>query len=96
MSVSEYKEFKGLKKENLRDNMTRMEVILTDLGEEATKELIKEYKPHGFNENKKIANMGGNVAKSARNNLENKLGKSIITSNNKLKEGDKNLEINNN
>ena len=50
------KEFKGLRKESLRDNMTRMEELLTDLGEEITKELAKEYKPVGLEENKKIDN----------------------------------------
>ena len=56
MKVKENKEFKGLRKESLRDNMTRMEELLTDLGEEITKELAKEYKPVGLEENKKIDN----------------------------------------
>ena len=84
MKANEYKEFKGLKKENLRDNMSRMEELLTDLGEEATKELAKEYKPVGLEANKKIARMGGNTAKVARNDIEKKLNKSVITSNNNL------------
>ena len=84
MTAKEYKEFKGLKKENLRDNMTRIEELLTDLGEEATKELAKEYKPQGLEANKKVAKMGGNTAKVARSDLENKLNKSVITSDNKL------------
>ena len=84
MKASEYKEFKGLKKENLRDNMSRMEELLTDLGEEATKELAKEYKPIGLEANKKIARMGGNTAKVARDNIEKKLNKSVITTNNNL------------
>ena len=84
MKASEYKEFKGLKKESLRDNMTRIEELLTDLGEEATKELAKEYKPRGLEANKKIAKMGGNTAKVARNDLEKKLNKSVITSDNNL------------
>ena len=53
MKVNEYKEFKGLKKENLRDNMSRIEEFLTDLGEEATKELAKKHKPQGLEANKK-------------------------------------------
>ncbi len=97
MDAKEYKKYKGLKKENLRDNMSRMEVILTDLGEEATKELIKTFNPSNLKENINVAKMGGNVARSARNNLEEKIGKSIVTKDNKiLKEGDKHLEINNN
>ena len=84
MKAKEYKEFKGLKKENLRDNMTRIEELLADLGEEATKELAKEHKPIGLEENKKIAKLGGHAAKSARDDLEKNLGKSVITSDNNL------------
>ena len=84
MKAGEYKEYKGLKKESLRDNMSRMEELLTDLGEEATKELAKEYKPIGLEANKKIAKMGGNTAKVARDDIENKLNKSIITQDNNL------------
>ena len=84
MKASEYKELKGLRKESLRDNMTRMEELLTDLGEETTKELAKEYKPVGLEANKKIARMDGNTAKVAREDIEKKLNKSIITSDNNL------------
>ena len=84
MKAKEYKEYKGLKKENLRDNMTRMKELLTDLGEEATKELAKEYKPIGLEANKKIARMGGNTAKVTRDDIEKKLNKSVITSDNNL------------
>lgn len=84
MKVKEYKNFKGLKKESLRDNMDSIELILTDLGEEATKRLAIEKRPQGLEENIEIAKDGGNVAKVARDNLESKLGKSIIESNNKL------------
>lgn len=84
MKANEYKELKGLRKESLRDNMTRMEELLTDLGEETTKELAKEYKPKGLEANKKIARMGGNTAKVAREDIEMKLNKSIITSDNNL------------
>ena len=84
MKANEYKEFKGLKKESLRDNMSRIEELLTDLGEETTKELAKEYKPIGLEENKKIARMGGNTAKVARNDIEKKLKKTVITRNNNL------------
>ena len=84
MKANEYKEFKGLRKESLRDNMTRIEELLSDLGEEATKELAKEHKPQGLEQNRKIAKMGGHAAKSARDDLERNLGKSVITSNNNL------------
>ena len=84
MTAKEYKEFKGLRKESLRDNMSRIEVILADLGEEATKELAKEHKPFGLKQNKQIAKMGGNTAKVARADLEKKLGKSVITNENRL------------
>lgn len=63
MKASEYKDFKGIRKESLRDNMTDIEVALTDLGEIATRELAKEHKPYGLEQNKKIAQAGGEVAK---------------------------------
>ena len=84
MKASEYKEFKGLRKESLRDNMSDIEVILTDLGETATRELAKEHNPYGLEQNKMIARMGGNVSRVARDNLEQKLGKSIVSSQNNL------------
>ncbi len=84
MTAKQYKNYKGLRKESLRDNMTRMEELLTDLGEEATKELAKQHKPKGLEANKKIAKLGGHAAKSARDDLEKNLGKSIITSENNL------------
>ena len=84
MTAKQYKNYKGLRKESLRDNMTRMEELLTDLGEEATKELAKEHKPKGLEANKKIAKLGGHAAKSARDDLEKNLGKSVITSENNL------------
>ena len=82
MNANDYKSFKGLRKESLRDNMSNIEVILADLGEEATKELTKEYNPYGLIDNKKIAKLGGNTTKVARNDLENKLGITVITNNN--------------
>ena len=84
MKANEYKEFKGLRKESLRDNMTRIEELLTDLGEEATKELAKKHRPQGLEANKKIAKLGGHAAKSARDDLEKNLGESVITSENNL------------
>lgn len=84
MKASEYKEYKGIRKESLRDNMSDVEIILTDLGEVATRELAKKYNPYGLEENKKIAIMGGNTAKIAKDDLENKLGNKVITNNNSL------------
>ena len=82
MKASEYKEYKGIRKESLRDNMSDIEIILTDLGEVATRELAKKYNPYGLEENKKISIMGGNTAKIAKDDLENKLGDKVITNNN--------------
>ncbi len=84
MIASEYKSFKGLRKESLRDNMTDVEVLLTDLGETAARELAKEYKPQGLSQNKEIAKRGGRIAKNTRDNLEKELRKSVISSQNKL------------
>lgn len=84
MSASEYKTFKGIRKESLRDNMTDVEVALTDLGEIATRELVREHKPFGLAENKKIARRGGNIASVAKENLERELGRSVLSSNNAL------------
>ena len=84
MSASEYKTFKGIRKESLRDNMTDVEVALTDLGEIATRELVREHKPFGLAENKEMARRGGNIAKGAKENLERELGRSVLSSNNAL------------
>ena len=84
MTSKEYKEYKGLRKENLRDNMDSIELILTDLSEEATKRLAEKHKPLGLDGNIKIAKDGGNVAKVARDELESNLGESVVTNNNKL------------
>ena len=84
MTASEYKNFKGIRKENLRDNMTDIEFILTDLGETATREFVKEKKLSNLEENRKVSKIGGEVAKVAKENLENKLNKSIISKNNNL------------
>ena len=66
MTASEYKKYKGIRKENLRDNMTDIETVLTDLGEIATREIIKERNPYGLEENKKIAKLGGHAAKKLK------------------------------
>lgn len=84
MKASEYKAFKGIRKESLRDNMTDIEVALTDLGEIATRELAKKHRPYGIEENKKVANMGGHAAKVARDDIEKNLGETVITRKNAL------------
>jgi len=84
MTAKEYKEFKGLRKESLSDNMDSIELILTDLSEEATKRLAAKQKPKGLDENIKVARIGGNVAKVAKEQLEENLGETLVTSNNKL------------
>ena len=84
MTAKEYKEYKGLRKESLRDNMDSIEVTLADLGEEATKRLANKQKPQGLRDNIKVAKIGGNIAKVARDELEKQLGESIISKNNML------------
>ncbi len=84
MKASEYKEYKGIRKESLRDNMTDIEVALTDLGEIATRELAKKHRPYVLEQNKEIAKRGGKIAKNTRDNLEEELGESVITSKNAL------------
>ena len=84
MTAKEYKEYKGLRKESLRDNMDSMEVILTDLSEETTKRLAQKHRPKGLEQNKEIARMGGHAAKVARDDIEKNLGESVVTRQNKL------------
>lgn len=79
MNTKQYKRYKGLKKESLRDNMTNMEIALNMLAEASATELSKQRNPYGFNQQKKIAKDGGSVAKAARNQLEAKLGHGIIS-----------------
>ncbi|MCM1052866.1 MAG: phage antirepressor protein [Ruminococcus sp.] len=95
MKASEYKAFKGIRKESLRDNMSDIEIALTDLGEIATRELAKAHKPIGLEQNKKIAKMGGHAAKVAKEDIEKNLGKSVISNENSLpyKYIDKNKQI---
>jgi hypothetical protein len=81
-SVKQYKNFKGLKKQNLRDNMTNLELVLNMLAEASTTEISKEQNPKDLSENKKVAKEGGNVAKQARLTLEKQTGKSVISSEN--------------
>jgi hypothetical protein len=79
-TTKEYKILKGLKKENLRDNMTNTELILNMLAEASTKDISTATNPKDFEESKKVAKQGGNVAKVARKELEAKTGKNVVTS----------------
>jgi hypothetical protein len=79
-TTGEYKKFKGLKKESLRDNMTNLELALNTLAEAATTEYSKQYNPKGVEANKKVAKKGGDAARAARENIEKGLGRSIISS----------------
>ena len=84
MTAKEYKQYKGLRKESLRDNMDNIEIILTDLSEETAKRLAEKHKPQGLEPNKEIARMGGHAAKVAREDIERNLGESIVTKQNRL------------
>ena len=93
-NVKQYKSHKDLKKENLRDNMTNLELVLNMLAEASTTEISKDKKPKTFNENKTVARKGGEVAKAARLQLENTTGKKVVTSQNaKSLQQAKNKEI---
>ncbi len=82
LSVREYKDIKGLKKENLRDNMTNLELVLNMLAEVSTTAISKSRRPETFSESKKIAKEGGKVSRVARENIEKQLGHSIISTDN--------------
>jgi len=82
MTTREYKKLKDLKKENLRDNMTNLELVLNMLAETATTEISETYEPESFDENKVVAREGGSVAGNARKQIESKTGKKVITSRN--------------
>ena len=84
MTAKEYKEYKGLRKESLRDNMDNIEIILADLSEETTKRLAEKHKPQGLEQNKEVARMGGHAAKVAREDIEKNLGESVVTKQNRL------------
>ena len=84
MKANEYKEFKGIRKEFLRDNMTDIEVILTDLGEVTTREIAKKENPQGLKDNLKVAKRGGNVARITRETYELETGSRAITSENAI------------
>lgn len=78
LSVKEYKNHKGLKKENLRDNMSNLELVLNMLAEATTTEISKEKKPNNFVESKKIAKQGGTIAGNTRKQIEEKTGKKVV------------------
>jgi len=84
-SVKNYKKFKGLKKENLRDNMTNLELILNMLAEASTTEISEKQNPQGLEGNKKVARKGGHVAKKARIEIEKQTGKNVVISKNAKK-----------
>ena len=84
MTTREYKDYKGLKKENLRDNMSTTELILNMLAETATKDIAEATNPQGLDENKQVAQDGGSIAGDARKSIEARTGKPIITSKNAI------------
>lgn len=84
MTTREYKDFKGLKKENLRDNMSTTELILNMLAETATKDIAEAKNPKGLEENKQVAQDGGSIAGDARKSIEARTGKPVITSKNAI------------
>ncbi len=85
MTANEYKEFKGLRKESLRDNMDELEVLLADIGETTTRKLAEKHKPIGLEENRIIAKEGGTIANNTRKDIESRLGENIVNKNNILK-----------
>ena len=84
MTTREYKDFKGLKKENLRDNMSTTELILNMLAKTATKDIAEAANPQGLDENKQVAQDGGSIAGDARKSIEARTGKPVITSKNAI------------
>ena len=86
MTVQEYKEYKGLRKENLRDNMTNIELVLNMLAEVTTTAISRREQPENFDQNRDVARRGGNVAKNARKDIESQLGASVVSP---LNAGDK-------
>ena len=79
LSINEYKQIKDLKKENIRDNMTNIELVLNMLAEVSTTAISKTREPKTFAENKSVATEGGKIAKTARKNLEKQIGQSVIS-----------------
>ncbi|MBQ9853918.1 MAG: phage antirepressor protein [Bacilli bacterium] len=84
MTAKEYKQYKGLRKESLRDNMSELEVALADIGELTTRKLAEKHKPIGLEENRKIAREGGQVANNTKKDIEARLGEKVVTKDNTL------------
>ena len=84
MTAQEYKSYKGIRKENLRDNMTDLEVAITNIGELATREIAKNEKPKGLSDNRKVAKRGGGVAKRTKDFFEEETGSKVISKDNSL------------
>lgn len=82
LTTKEYKQLKGLKKENLRDNMTNMELVLNMLAEVSTTEISQTQNPKRLSQHKKVARAGGAVANKARKELESQTGKKVVTNKN--------------
>ncbi len=85
MTANEYKEFKCLRKESLRDNMDELEALLADIGETTTRKLAEKHKPIGLEENRIIAKEGGTIANNTRKDIESRLGENIVNKSNSLK-----------
>ena len=85
MKANEYKAYKGIRKESLRDNMSNIEVALTDLGEIATRDIAKLENPHGLSENMRVARKAGKVANDAKTSYEKATNRSAVSSENALK-----------
>ncbi|MBI3558880.1 Bro-N domain-containing protein [Candidatus Gottesmanbacteria bacterium] len=86
VTPSQHKKIKGLKKENLRDHMTDLELLFSTLGEAATKEITQTENPSGFEENKNVSRRGGKISGDARQNLEHEIGRKIVSKSNYLKQ----------
>lgn len=84
MTAQEYKSYKGIRKENLRDNMTDLEVAITNIGELATREIAKNEKPFGLSDNRKVAKRGGGVAKRTKDFFEEETGSQVVSNSNSL------------
>ncbi len=93
LTPSEYKKFKGLKSQNLRDHMTDLELIFSMLGEASTTEIVKTKNPRGFIENRKAAKQGGAVAGNARKELESRSGRKVVSKENYLPEAEKKKQL---
>jgi len=95
MTPKEYKEFKGLKRENLRDHMNDLELIFSMLGERVTTEITKNEDPKGFDENKNVSQRGGKVAGNARKETEKEIGKPVSTNKNYISESESKKKLTN-